>query len=90
LAQHVWARDLADVGKHQRRKQVAIRQKESQKWLTSLDAVCSARDGCAHTRVVSVGDREADVCALLAAARPEGVELLVRAAKPRWPCAFVL
>jgi hypothetical protein len=83
LAQHVWARDPADVGKRQRRKQVPISQKESQKWLTSLDAVCSARDGCAHTRFVSVGDREADVFDLLAAARPEGVALLVRASWDR-------
>jgi Transposase Tn5 dimerisation domain/Transposase DNA-binding len=83
LAQHVWARDPADVGKRQRRKQVPISQKESQKWLTSLDAVVSARDGCAPTRFVSVGDREADVFDLLAAARPEGVELLVRASGDR-------
>ncbi len=37
LAQQVWARDPADVGKRTRRKQLPISQKESQKWLTSLD-----------------------------------------------------
>lgn len=83
LAQHVWARDPDDVGKRKRRKQLPISQKESQKWLTSLEAVFSARDWCAPTRFVSVGDREADVFDLLAAERPAGVELLVRAAWDR-------
>lgn len=83
LAQHVWARDPHDVGKRQRRKQVPIAQKESQKWLTSLEAVCSTRAAGATTRVVSVGDREADVFDLLAAERPAGVDLLVRAAWDR-------
>jgi hypothetical protein len=79
LAQQVWARDPDDVGKRKRRKQLPISQKESQKWLTSLDAVFSAQDCCPETRFVSMGDREADVFDLLAAERPEGVELLIRA-----------
>ena len=83
LAQQVWARDPADVGKRTRRKQLPISQKESQKWLTSLTAVGQARDGCPQTRLISIGDREADVYDLLAAARPEGVELLIRAAWDR-------
>jgi hypothetical protein len=83
LAQHVWARDPEDVGKRTRRKQLPISQKESQKWLTSLEAVGSAHDGCPQTRFVSVGDREADVYDLLAAERPEGVELVIRAAWDR-------
>ena len=80
LAQHVWARDPDDIGKRKRRKQLPMHQKESQKWLTSLEAVCSAHDGCPQTRFVSMGDREADVYDLLAAERPAGVDLLVRAA----------
>lgn len=83
LAQHVWARDPDDVGKRKRRKPLPICQKESQQWLTSLEAVCSARDSGAPTRFVSVGDREAEVFDLLAAERPEGGELLVRAAWDR-------
>jgi hypothetical protein len=83
LAQHVWARDPDDVGKRSRRKQLPISQKESQKWLTSLEAVSSAHDGCPTTRFVSVGDREADVYDLLAAERPEGVELVIRASWDR-------
>jgi len=83
LAQQVWARDPNDVGKRARRKQVPISQKESQKWLHSLDAVFTARDCCPHTHMVSVGDREADVYDVLAAGRPPGVDLLIRAAWDR-------
>src|SRR5207253_11203647 len=83
LAQQVWARDPDDIGKRARRQQLPISQKESQKWLHSLDAVFTARDCCPTTRLVSVGDREADVYDVLAAARPEGVDLLMRAAWAR-------
>jgi Transposase DNA-binding len=83
LAQQVWARDPADVGKRARRKQLPISQKESQKWLASLAAVDSARVECPTTRFISVGDREADLYDLLAATRPAGVELLLRAAWDR-------
>jgi hypothetical protein len=83
LAQQVWARDPDDVGKRHRRKQLPISQKESQKWLTRLEAVCHARAECPTTHWVSVGDREADVYDVLAAERPEGVELLIRASWDR-------
>lgn len=83
LAQQVWARDPDDVGKRARRKQLPISQKESQKWLHSLDAVITARDCCPHTHLVSVGDREADVYDFLALERPPGVDVLIRAAWDR-------
>ena len=83
VAQQVWARDPEDIGKRARRKQLPISQKESQKWLHSLDAVCTARDWCPTTRFVSVGDREADIYEVLAAERPAGVELLIRASWDR-------
>src|SRR6266581_9438312 len=83
LAQQVWARDPDDIGKRARRKQLPISQKESQKWLASLDAVFSARDACPQTCFVSIGDREADVYDLLATPRPAGVELLIRASWDR-------
>jgi len=83
VAQQVWARDPDDVGKRARRKRLPISQKESQKWLASLDAVCSAREACPQTCFVSIGDREADVYDLLVAPRPAGVELLIRASWDR-------
>ena len=72
MAQPVWARDPNDMGKRTRRKQLPISQKESQQWLTSLEAVHRAHEACPQTRCVSMGDREADVSDLLAAARPAG------------------
>jgi hypothetical protein len=69
LAQQVWARDPADVGKRGRRPQLPIARKESQKWLISLEAVVSAHAECPQTRFMSVGDQEADVYDLL---RPRG------------------
>ena len=83
LAQQVWARDPTDVGQRPRRKQLPMHQKESQQWLTSLAVLCNAQEECPTTRFVSVGDREADVDALLATARPEGVGLLIRASWDR-------
>ena len=83
LAQQVWARDPADVGKRARRKQLPISQKESQQWLHSLDAVSTAHDCGPTTRRVRVGDREADGYDVLATPRPAGVDRLMRAAWDR-------
>ncbi len=80
LAQQVWARDPDDIGKRARRKQLPLSQKASHKWLHSLDAVCTAHDCCPSTRLGSVGDREADGYDVLAAPRPAGVDLRMRAA----------
>jgi hypothetical protein len=83
LAQQVWARAPDEVGKRSRRKPLPISQKESATWLASLDAVFSARDAGPVSRFVSVGDREAAIYDLLAAKRPQGVELLIRASWDR-------
>ena len=69
------ARDPDDSGQRTRRKQWPMRQQESQQWRTSREAVVRARGGGAHTRLVSVGDREAEVLDLLAAERPAGSPL---------------
>src|SRR5437016_12162623 len=82
LAQQVWAREK-DVRRNQDHKQRPIADKESQKWLTSLEAVIAARSVCPSTHFISVGDREADVYDLFLLARPPGVDLLVRAAQDR-------
>lgn len=82
LAQQVWAREK-DVRRNQDHKQRSTCDKESQKWLNSLEAVIAARASCADTHFVSIGDREADVYDLFLLERPEGVDLLVRAAQDR-------
>jgi hypothetical protein len=79
VAQHVWARDPDDLGQRKRRKPWPMPQKASQQWLTSLEAVCSAHDGCPQTRCVSMGDREADVCQVL---RPKGRSLSLASCQP--------
>jgi hypothetical protein len=82
LQQQVWVRDPA-VRRNQDHKQRPIEEKESQKWLTSLEAVIAAHAQCPSTHFVSVGDREADVYDLFLGKRPAGVDLLVRAAWDR-------
>jgi len=82
LQQQVWARDK-DVRRHQDHKQRPTSEKESQKWLSSLDSVIAARAECPDTHFVSLGDREADVYDLFLLDRPAGVDLLIRAAQDR-------
>jgi hypothetical protein len=81
LAQQVWTRET--LGQRATRKTRAITEKESQKWLLSLEAVQAARAACPDTHLISVGDREADVYDLFLVERPPGIDLLVRAAWDR-------
>jgi hypothetical protein len=60
-----------------------IQDKESHKWLLSLEAVAAVREVCPNTHLVSVADREGDVYELFVAPRPAGVDLLVRATSDR-------
>jgi len=80
-----WARDPNVGGKKHRRHQLPIEQKESAKWLHSYRAVAEVQRHCPDTRLVSVGDREADLYELfeLATHPPEGPDLLVRAERTR-------
>jgi hypothetical protein len=68
------------LGDHPQRP---IADKESQKWLTSLEAVRSAHEASPTTHFVSVGDREADLYDLFLVERPAGVDLLIRARSNR-------
>ncbi len=81
----VWARDPAAFGKKHTRRTRPIEAKESYKWLASFQAAAHAQRLCPHTRVVSVGDREADVFELfaLALSRDDHPALLVRATADR-------
>jgi Transposase DNA-binding/Transposase Tn5 dimerisation domain len=80
LAQQVWARDPADIGKRATRKRRPLAAKERQKWLTSVAAVIEAHARCPQPQFIGLGDREADVYDLFLQERPAGVDLLVRAA----------
>jgi hypothetical protein len=81
----VWARDAREFGKKHRRKSLPIEQKESSKWLKSVQAAARLQARCPNTTVVSVGDREADIFELFDLARtlPHAPQLLVRAEQNR-------
>ena len=55
------ARDPKDRGKRERRKRLAIEQKESQKWLRSFRKVAEIQKVCPKTKLISIGDRESDI-----------------------------
>lgn len=83
IHQQIWTRPAEDFGKKHKRKQLPIQEKESQKWLTSLKATCQMQKQLPHTKVVSVGDREADVYELFALSHTLSQDVLVRAAWDR-------
>lgn len=76
-----WARDPKQFGKKHRRRELPFEQKESVKWLRSLEALGQVQSQCPQTQIVSVGDREADIYELFvwAAEQPGRPQLLVRA-----------
>jgi len=80
-----WARDARQFGKRHRRKDLPIEEKESVKWLKSLRQVAEAQRRTPSTRLVVVGDREADIYELFHAAGAEenGPLLLIRAQRDR-------
>jgi hypothetical protein len=79
--QEVWTRDYKDLGKKPHRRCREIEEKESQRWLTALQATQEALpDG---VRVVTVADQEADIYDLMAAPRRTGHELLIRGCRDR-------
>lgn len=81
LHQQVWARDPEQRGKKHKRKQVPIEEKESYRWLQSLTATQQAIGPGTH--VITIADREADIYDLFALPRPQGMDLLIRAASTR-------
>ena len=75
-----WAREPTELSAKQR-KALPIEQKESDRWLKSYRRVSEIQSLCPDTRLVSVGDREADIFELFqeAANTPNAPDLLVRA-----------
>ena len=76
-----WARDPSQFGKRHQRRQLPFEAKESVKWLRSLEAVAQVQTQCPQTRIVSIGDREADIYELFVWATEKSgrPHLLVRA-----------
>lgn len=80
-----WVREETETPKREQRAELAIEQKESSKWLLSWRAAQRLQEQCPGARVVSVGDREADVYELFVEARQRtgGAHVLVRARQER-------
>jgi hypothetical protein len=77
LHQQVWARDPAQHGKSKKRHAVPISEKESYRWLQSLQATEQAVPTGTH--IVTIADREADIYDLFAMPRAASMDLLIRA-----------
>jgi len=76
----MWVRDRDKEGVAARRKQRALADKESQRWLTSFGESIRLAGLLPHSRVINVADREADIYELFArAAQHPEVGVLVRA-----------
>ena len=79
--QRVWARDPEDGGTRHRRRQRTTAEKESQRWIETVEVV----EACLPeaVRVWVIGDAESDIYALFAHPRRAGIDLLGRAAQDR-------
>ena len=83
INRQLWARPLEEFGKHRQRKQLLTSEKESQVWLTSLLATAELQKQLPDTRLVNVGDRDADIYDLFLLAEDLHQDLLVRACRDR-------
>jgi hypothetical protein len=81
LHQQTWVRDAEYKSKSQERKKLPIEEKESYRWLQSLEATKNAVDP--NTHIITVADREADIFELFALPRPDNMDLLIRATQDR-------
>jgi hypothetical protein len=83
---NAWARDPRQFGQAAARADLPIAKKESGKWLRGYAAAAVAAERLGEkTRVVVVGDREADIYELFVAANKGRADLLVRAVESRRP-----
>jgi hypothetical protein len=83
VAQEQWTRPVAEQGVAARRRERAIADKESRKWLSGLDATNAAARACPTTHWIVEGDRECDIYDVFLREREAAVDLVVRAAQDR-------
>jgi cytochrome c oxidase subunit IV len=79
----VWDRPKEDFGKKHQRKQKPITEKESRKWLHSLEKTAQLQEALPQVQLVNVADREADIYDYFQLAHDLEVNVLVRAAHNR-------
>lgn len=81
LADHlVWERPAAECGKKHQRKQRPIRDKESRKWLHSLEKTAQLQAETPQAHLVNIADREGDIYDYFVTAQHLQIDVLVRAA----------
>lgn len=89
---HQYAREPDTLGQANERSTLPIEAKESLRWLTGYRVACELARKCPTTRIVSVGDREADIYDIFVEARQQQeqaaqlgprAEFLVRSRVPR-------
>jgi hypothetical protein len=80
LDHQVWQRPPEDFGKRHTRKHRPICEKESQKWLNSLEKTAQLQKTFPNLHFVNIADREADIFDFFLLAQRLKVDLLVRAA----------
>lgn len=81
IHQEVWSRNEKEIGKHHQRRKRETKDKESQRWISSLEATQQAIPEAMGVLVIA--DREADIYDFFAATRRAKVDLLVRATHNR-------
>ena len=88
-------RNKEEYGKKHERKEKGIEEKESYKWIESLEPTAAVRVHLPETKVIHVMDREGDIYEVFAGAKKLEQAVLVRAAWNRgvepqekylWPC----
>ena len=84
VADHlVWERPAADCGKKHQRKQRPISDKESRKWLHSLEKTAQLQKDQPEVHLVNIADREGDIYDYFVTAQRLQIDVLVRAAWDR-------
>lgn len=81
IHQEVWSRDTKDLRTKQERKKLPIEEKESYRWLKSVEATKNAVSS--ETHIVNVADREGDIFELFVLPRSDNLDLLIRATQDR-------
>ena len=83
LQQQAWVRDPSEFGKKHQRDKRQLAEKESKKWLTSLQAVATIQKETVNSQLISVGDSEADLHTLFDEAQRLNQHFLIRAGRDR-------
>ena len=77
LYQHTWTRPLEELGKSNKRKQLAFEDKESYRWYEGMQEVNKLLEPSIHK--IHIADREADIYELFFHAYEPDTDLLIRA-----------